>query len=123
MKKIIKVWSIFSLLTFFALLSAHGQTSYLTGKVISPTGEPASLVTVELLNKNNKTIASTVTDMDGNYNIKVAHMKYEVLRFQYLGFEVKTLNAHLPNPIIQLLNSRDNINENEPLLESKVGLK
>lgn len=106
------------------VLESSAQSSKVSGKIIDETGESLSLVTVELLNKNNKVIKTTVTDMDGCYTFEVPHMKYETIKINLLGYSEKIVNAHLPSPTISMtsLASKEDTS-NSAFIEQKIGLK
>ena len=111
---------LFLVLSIITLLSSNAQ-NVISGKVIDPMGEAATLVTVEVLNKANKVIHTTVTDMDGNYSFNLSHMKFETLRFSHLGFESMEINAHLPKPTVQMISSMKNIDDQ--VSSSRLGFK
>lgn len=109
------------ILSFVTVLQTQAQ-GQISGKVMDPTGEPATLVNVEVLNKANKVIHATVTDIEGNYALNIAHMKFETVRFSYLGFETMEINAHLPNSTVQMISSMKNVDSEQANI-SKIGLK
>ena len=78
-----------TLLTAHAL-SAMAQQLTVTGKVVDADQEPLIGVTVQ--EKDGK--SGTVTDLDGNYSIKVSKADAE-LSFSYVGFDTQTI--HLKN--------------------------
>lgn len=110
-------------LSIITILNTNAQSSKISGKVIDPMGEPATLVTVELLNKSNRIITATVTDIEGNFLITLSHMKYEKLRFTHLGFDAIITSAHLPNQTVQMISSLNNDSDLVANGGSKLGLK
>lgn len=79
---------LFFLFVFCVHLS-YGQTKTIVGKVTDPSGNP--LPGASVLVKGSK--SSSITDMDGNYSIKIDDAKFLV--FSYLGYankEIEVLN-------------------------------
>lgn len=108
-------------LSVATLLHTQAQ-SRISGKVMDPMGEPATLVTVELLSKTDKVLRATVTDIEGNYSINMAHMNFETLRFSFLGCETMEINAHVPTPLVQMISSMKNV-DSEQANVSKLGFQ
>lgn len=64
---------------------SYAQTRTVTGTVTDATGEPLIGVSVQAVDGN----AGVVTDIDGNYTIKIAQSVGK-LRFTYVGYTPKT---------------------------------
>lgn len=63
------------------------------GKVSSQTdGEALVAVSVSEVDKDNRTIMSTQTDMNGEYSLKITAGASHKLIFSYIGFKSKTLS-------------------------------
>lgn len=71
----------------FAALAAYAQDSTVTGTVVDDTGEPIIGATVMVDGTSN----GTVTDLDGNFTIKVK--PGAKLKFSYIGYDPQTLPA------------------------------
>ncbi len=84
------------LFSFFFLigLEALAQEKVLIrGKVISGTdNEPLIGVSVVEVDKDNRTITGTQTDLDGNYSLRVSAESNHKLFFSYIGFKNQTLS-------------------------------
>ena len=70
-------------------VSMHAQSFSLTGKVVDETGLPLIAVTVF---EEGKTSNGTVTDLDGNYALKVSSSKSTVV-FSCLGYTETKVNV------------------------------
>ena len=79
---------VFLSLLFLCMPCVHAQERFLKGRVTDQTGEPMIGVTVVNVNDANK---STITDLDGNYSIKVKNST--ILKFSYIGFKTKAVNV------------------------------
>lgn len=72
------------LLVLLGVLCAPAQTALIKGTVVDDTGEPLIGASVSSL---GKTKAAVVTDIDGNFTIRVT--PGEKLSFSYVGYETK----------------------------------
>jgi hypothetical protein len=77
---------LFFLIVFCVHLS-FGQTKTITGKVTDPSGSP--LPGASVLVKGSQ--SGSITDMDGNYSIKIETAK--VLVFTYIGYANKEVEV------------------------------
>ncbi len=104
-------------------VSVSGQSKIVTGKVIDPNGQPAALVTVELVNQSNHTLAGTTTDMNGEFTIEVKNFKSYNLKFSYLGYDNQTTALGTRNFVhVQMLKSGKLFDENNVSDANKIGL-
>lgn len=118
----VKIAFVFLLFTGVSNITL-GQIKTVSGKVIDPNGIPASLVTVEVLNKHNTVIAGTTSDMNGEFNLKIDKSKNQIIRFSYLGYENQI--AEIDNKEflkVQMLKSAKSIDDNNSRAYSKIGL-
>lgn len=116
---------VFAFLLLFTSFSnlAIGQIKIVSGKVIDPNGIPASLVTVEVLNKHNSVIAGTTSDMNGEFNLKIDKSKHQILKFSYLGYENQIAEIDTKDFLqVQMLKSTKSIDDNNSRAYSKIGL-
>ena len=72
-----------ALLVFFLFNQLHAQ---ITGTVRDNTGQGLVGVTIQAVGENN----GTVTDLDGNYSLKVSNAA--VLEFSYVGYRTQKIN-------------------------------
>ena len=79
------------LVTLFTGITAHAQDRILIrGKVTEKgTNETLPGVTVAELDKDNRIVGGTQTDMDGNYSITVRNVAGQKLSFSFLGFQTE----------------------------------
>lgn len=82
-----------------SVISLSAQNIKVTGTVYDEKHKPLIGVTVKEIGTSN----GTVTDVDGNYSIKVLSM--DKIQFSYVGYRVKQLNAvpaqHILNAIME----------------------
>jgi len=83
MKKII----LFFIITTFSITQILAQQALVKGKVTDIYDEPLPGVNVTIKGLNK----GTVTDIDGNFTIKVNDIKNDALKFSFLGFEKKII--------------------------------
>lgn len=95
------------LLTFFMMLSAtvFAQVT-VTGVVTESTGDPVIGATIREKGTQN----GTVTDIDGNYSIKVANANATLI-FSYVGLETKEVKLAGRKNVNVTLNSDDELLE------------
>ena len=79
---------VFLISFLFCAASAVAQNRVLKGTVTDQSGEP--LIGVTVVNVND-TKHSTITDLDGNYSIRVKDAA--VLKFSYVGCKTKIVNV------------------------------
>jgi hypothetical protein len=91
----------------FLFISAHAQTSNITGKVTSAdSGEPIPGVNVRI----KGTTIGSVTGIDGNYSITAA--PGNILVFSFLGFSTQEINVKQTGAInVKLSSTSSNLNE------------
>ncbi len=96
------------LLTFFMMLSAtvFAQVT-VTGVVTETSGEPVIGATIR---EKGNTTNGTVTDIDGNYSIKVANANATLI-FSYVGLETQEVKIAGRKKVNVTLNSDDEILE------------
>ena len=85
----------FLLSLFFLIgMEALAQDKVLIrGNVTSSTdNEPLIGVSVVEVDKDNRTVTGTQTDLDGNYSLRVSPESDHKLMFSYIGFKSKTVN-------------------------------
>jgi TonB-linked SusC/RagA family outer membrane protein len=69
---------------------AHGQSAIIKGKVTdSMTGETLMAVNIVEMDKNGRFLNGTVTDINGNYVLKVSDVKNEV-QVSFIGYKKQT---------------------------------
>ncbi len=88
MKKLKHIFKLtnFILFSFFVLINVCAQDQIVvTGKVTDETGEGIPFATVASLDKNNRIIGGKVTDMNGNYSIRIN--SDGVIQFSFVGYE------------------------------------
>jgi TonB-linked SusC/RagA family outer membrane protein len=96
LKQIPTFYKFFLLLAFvflaqFKVIAQGSGTITIKGKVTeSPAGSTLAGVTVVELNENNRQINGGVSDVDGNYTIRISNAKNQ-LRFSFIGFVTQTL--------------------------------
>lgn len=93
----------FALLSFCSI-DVYAQNRILKGRVTDQEGEPMIGVTVMNVNEMNK---STITDLDGNYSIKIKDSA--VLKFSYIGFKTKVLNVTKERSVLNVVLEEDAI--------------
>ena len=103
-----KALTLFALMLAFFSLQVHAQERQITGKVISSQdnlGIPG--VTVLEVGTTN----ATVTDLDGNYSLKVSATGKQ-LQFSYLGMATQTIDLGTSNSIdIKMESDAKKLNE------------
>ena len=103
--------------------SVSAQSKIVTGKVIDPNGQPAALVTVELVNQGNHTLLGTTTDMNGEFTLEVKNFKSYNLKFSYLGYDNQLTALGTRNFVhVQMLKSGKLFDENNVSEANKIGL-
>ncbi|MDR0833418.1 MAG: TonB-dependent receptor [Candidatus Symbiothrix sp.] len=102
-KRLVLLW-IF--LLPFTLISA--QTT-VTGIVTDATGDPLLGATVVV--KGTQT--TTITDIDGNYTIRVNDIQNDVLIFSYIGMETETLPVKGKQKVDLVMKDDDDVQLNE----------
>ncbi len=92
-KKNLIICLLFSLF-FLTGTRIHAQEKVLIrGKVTSSTDKEALIgVSVVEVDKDNRTVMGTQTDLDGNYSLRVTVGTGHKLVFSYIGFKNKTIN-------------------------------
>lgn len=92
-KKNLIIYLLFSLF-FLTGTRIHAQEKVLIrGKVTSSTDKEALIgVSVVEVDKDNRTVMGTQTDLDGNYSLRVTVGTGHKLVFSYIGFKNKTIN-------------------------------
>ncbi len=89
------------IITFFLLLMSFGtyaQKSVVRGKVTDKAnGEGLPFVTIAEMDKEQRVISGTVTDVNGNYTIEVRN-SYDLLTVSFIGY--KTLKVEIDNRTI-----------------------
>ena len=92
-KKNLIICLLFSLF-FLTGTRIHAQEKVLIrGKVTSSTDKEALIgVSVVEVDKDNRTVMGTQTDLDGNYSLRVTVGTDHKLVFSYIGFKNKTIN-------------------------------
>lgn len=87
-----------------------GEGYLISGKIIDKTNEPLIGVTITVKNSN----LGTVSDMDGNFTIKVPYDK-NTLEVRYIGFKSKEINIFGSESLNQII-----LEEDEKRLEEVV---
>lgn len=76
------------------LLMAHNlfaQDNLIRGRIFSDgDGEGVAGVNITELDPTNRVVSGTITDMDGNFSLKIKSIG-DKLKFSFIGFEAKTL--------------------------------
>ncbi|MDR0543348.1 MAG: TonB-dependent receptor [Dysgonamonadaceae bacterium] len=81
------IWNILLLLFVLFPATLVAQQRTVSGKVIDETGEPMTGVTVKVVNTGD----GTITDIDGNYSLRVP--AGNKLQFSFLGYVSKTVEV------------------------------
>jgi len=92
-KEAVRKGSLFFLLSslFFISVTAYGQ-AVITGTVYEDFGgakEPMMGVNIAVVNSQNRTLTGTITDMDGNYSIKMPQGNDLTLVFSFIGMSAQ----------------------------------
>ncbi|MFT3751829.1 MAG: SusC/RagA family TonB-linked outer membrane protein [Paludibacter sp.] len=92
MKRFAKILILLSAVIFSVFPRAHAQEKIvIRGKVISAQDKQELIgVTVVEVNKENRSIASCITNIDGNFVIKVSDKKNKLV-FSYIGYKKKEI--------------------------------
>ena len=93
------------LLVFSAIMNAQTDKQKISGKVVDNTGQAIPNVTISVDGN------SIITDLDGKYTVQVKSAK-SVLKFSYLGFDTKSVEAGKNSTLnVTLLESNNVLNE------------
>ncbi len=104
LKKILTTF-IFILLAF-TCTQAFAQEVNIKGQITDDTDKSGlPMVTVVELDGNNRTIGGVISDIDGNYFIKVGAPTHK-LQFSFIGYESKTMSIGTKRNISVALSSR-----------------
>ncbi len=93
MKKYIKIW--FLVLGVFVSLSGGlyaQQRTLIRGTVMDSNKFPLPQATIIEQDKDNRTISSAVSDLDGNFSINMSDVN-NILIFKYIGFKDRTVRV------------------------------
>ncbi len=91
MKKNTKITVLITLSLIVGLIHTFGQSAVIQGKVVdAETNEPLIGVNVVEMDDNERFLTGTITDMNGNYVIKVVNTNYP-LQFSYIGYDKVTV--------------------------------
>jgi Ca-activated chloride channel family protein len=90
-----------AILIIYALLTAAGESTVITGKVTDDQGTPLAGVSVFV--KNTK--RGTVTDIKGNYRLTV-QPEDKILTFSFMGYETKEIRINGRTVINAMLNPK-----------------
>lgn len=92
-KKHIIICFLFSLFSLIGIEVLAQEKILIRGNVTSSTdGEPLIGVSVVELDKDNRTVTGTQTDLDGNYSLRVTAGSNHKLTFSYIGFKNRTVS-------------------------------
>ena len=121
MKKILKTTIL--LISLLAIITTgYGQTSVIIkGRIYDKTTKEAlGFVNVIEVDKNGRNVSGTISDVNGNYTLKVRNDKNSVI-VSFIGYQKQTINIGNKSTIDVYLESEDQTIEEIKILGEKVG--
>jgi len=120
MKKILKTTIL--LISLLAIITTgYGQTSVIIkGRIYDKTTKEAlGFVNVIEVDKNGRNVSGTISDVNGNYTLKVRNDKNSVI-VSFIGYQKQTINIGNKSTIDVYLESEDQTIEEIKILGEKV---
>jgi TonB-linked SusC/RagA family outer membrane protein len=89
-KKVINIFLIGIIIGCRALFAQDGNGDMIRGKLVSDTGEELISAIITEIDKTDRVISNTITDINGDFSMKIKSAQNR-LKINYLGFETKIL--------------------------------
>jgi TonB-linked SusC/RagA family outer membrane protein len=90
-KQLLYIFLLAITLSTSSLWAQDGEGGTIRGKIISDTGEELSFVSIEEIDKTERTISHTMTDLNGQFSMQIKNSKNR-LKISYIGFERQILS-------------------------------